>query len=173
MSLASIVTQGFLPATDASLPQVILMGYGGEAEPPPEPPVVDATPARYGPALTPGQRRRWYGDDEEYESPQQREVRRKAIERLKRIEIGLIEPEATEEEKEELIEAKVDQKLPEIAVRPMGRQINTKEVVDKVVKSVAAEMKEELAIRKKERIEMEEEEREALSLLAGMLFTMK
>ena len=172
MSLASIVTQGFLPATDASLPQVILMGYGGEAEPPPEPPVVDTAPARYGPALTPGQRRRWYGDDE-YESPQKREARRQAIERLKRIEIGLIESDATEEEKEELIEAKVDQKLPEIAVRPMGRQINTKEVVDKVVKSVAAEMKEELAIRKKERIEMEEEEREALSLLAGMLFTMK
>ena len=171
MSLASIVTQGFLPATDASLPQVILMGYGGEAEPPPEPPVVDIS-ARYGPALTPGQRRKWYGDDE-YESPQKREARRQAIERLKRIEIGLIESDATEEEKEELIEAKVDQKLPEIAVRPMGRQINTKEVVDKVVKSVAAEMKEELAIRKKERLEMEEEEREALSLLAGMLFTMK
>lgn len=166
MSIASIVSMGYLPGGN-DLPGVVLMGYSNGAEAP-APPVVEV-PSLYGPALTPAQRRRWFeGTSNVFESPEQRAARKAAIERLKRVEIGLIEPEATEEERaeaEERIEAKVDAVLPSVAVRALGQAFDQKAVVEKVVRAVAAEIRAE---REAIRLEMEEEE-EAMAILAMMV----
>jgi len=166
MSIASIVSMGYRPSSDAGLPLVVLMGYSNGAEAPPAPPAVEVT-GLYGPALTPAQRRRWFdaGTSSAFESPQEREARRAAIERLQRIEIGLLEPDAPQEAIEALqdsIEEKVSAVLPALAVRPMGRQVDYRGVVDKVVAAVALELKAE-----RHKLAMEREE--AIAVLLSLM----
>jgi hypothetical protein len=130
--------------------------------PPEEPPS-----GLYGPALTPAQRRRWFdaGTSSAFESPQEREARRAAIERLQRIEIGLLEPDAPQEAIEALqesIEEKVAAVLPALAARPMGRQVDYLGLVEKVVAAVASEMKAE-----RRKLELEREE--AIAILLSLM----
>ena len=166
MSIASIVSMGYRPSSDAGLPLVVLMGYSNGAEAPPAPPAVEVT-GLYGPALTPAQRRRWFDSQSSsaFESPQQRQARRAAIERLQRIEIGLIAPDAPQEvidAAQEVIEAKVAEVLPSLAARPMGGQVDYLGLVEKVVAAVASEMKAE-----RRKLELEREE--AIAILLSLM----
>lgn len=170
MSLSSVLTLGFAPATDASSSQIVLMGYGTTGEAPPTPPP-DEAPGFYGPALTPAERRRWFSDKEReriFESPLAREARRQARERLGRIEIGLITEEVSEEEAQEVVETAVEQKIAKAPV-PRSRE-DAKALAKKVADAVAADMKAERQRRKAEEADMQEEEREALAILSGLMF---
>lgn len=167
MSLSSVVTAGYLPDPDASLPLVTLFGYSNGAEAPPPPPP-DAPTSFYGPALSPADRRRWFSDDENYESPEKREIRRKSIERLKRIEIGLL----PSDELQQVIEAKVAIEIakPEITARAIGKpKVDTVKAVERVVSKVAADIKAEEKLRQ----DLEDEEKEAMLLLSMVMYTLR
>src|SRR5260221_14636634 len=82
MSIASITTMGY---EIGSLALVTTLGYGQGATPPPPPPVQTSTV--YGPALTEAERNRWFGY---YGDPEDEERRRKALERSKRLELGIL-----------------------------------------------------------------------------------
>lgn len=160
MSLSTVLTMGFQPAGDIS--QIVLMGYGTTGEAPPiPPPVIEGTPL-YGPALTPAERRRWFGAD--FDSPVVRAAKRRARERLKRIEIGL-----EEEERDEFVaqvEAKVEQIIEREEIRAAPRREDYSAIVERVAKRVNAEIRAELDELKRQRAEMEEEERDAIELMA-------
>lgn len=151
---------GFQPAGSVNL--IVTLGYGQTGEAPPVPPPTDQTPARYGPALTPAERRRWFGAD--FDSPIARAAKRKAYERLKRIEIGLEEEDFAD--LEERIEEKVEQVIAkEEAVRPKPKPASYAAVAERVAKKVQAEIRAEVEAARKQRQELEEEEREAIQLL--------
>ncbi len=176
MSLSSVVTAGYLPDAGASLPQVTLFGYSNGAEPPPIPPTPpdEAAPSFYGPALTPAMRRRWFGDEERertFDSPLTREARRQARERLARIEIGLLPPDPSPEDREEaaeVIETIVEQKIAK-APAPRSR-LDAAQLAEKVAKAVKAEADTLKAKRAQMEADWKEEEAEALAILSGMLF---
>lgn len=113
-------------------------------------PPLDVIAPRYGPALSEAQRMRWFSD---FTSPIEREARRKALLKLRRIEIGLEE----DDEIEELIEIKVDDTIREI-VRASPPKIDAQKLADRVVKAVRADMKAIIAERRKQEQEDQEEE---------------
>jgi hypothetical protein len=156
MSLASVLTMGFQPTGDVGL--IVTLGYSQTGEAPPPPPPSDDTPVRYGPALSPAERRRWFGDTD----PLTREARRKARERLMRVEIGL------EEDEREEIEAQVERKV-EAIVAKQERMPETRfdraAAADRIAKRVAAEMRAEIERVRRERKDAQEEESEAMELL--------
>lgn len=179
MSLSSVVTMGYLPDAAADISLVTLMGYANGAEPPPPPPPDEEAPAFYGPALSPAERRRWFGGDDErrkriFESPLAREVRRLAQERLRRIEIGLLPPDPTAEDKEEaaeVIAVQIERKI-EAAPAPRSRE-DAKALAAKVASAVAADIKAEQARAKAEAKELANEEQEAILLLQMMMYTLE
>ena len=88
MSINSIVTMGFSIDSSqvGSQPLIVSMGYGltGVLPPPPTPP---SGQQPYGPALSPAERERWFGY---YGDPDEEKKRKKAFERAKRLELGII-----------------------------------------------------------------------------------
>jgi len=161
MSLSSVLTFGFQPAGDVNL--IVSQGYALTGEPPPIPPTpTDVAPPLYGPALTPAERRRWFGAD--FDSPIARKAKRKAWERLKRIEIGLEDEDFAD------LEDRIDEKVEEViareeAVKPKPAKVNYDAVAERVAKKVQAEIKAEIEAFRKDRREMEEEERDAVELM--------
>jgi len=99
--MSSVITQGYQP--EGSFNLVVTMGYLQFANiAPPIPPIPpDADIVRYGPALTPAERRRWFGD---FESPLSRAARRKLKEHLQRVEFGILPPEVKEEILDQVVE---------------------------------------------------------------------
>lgn len=165
MSLSTVLTFGFKPAVGASSGQIVLMGYGttGEA-PPPQPP--DVAPSFYGPALTPWERRRWFGDEDE----DTRKKRQEEVLQAKRMEIGLIPKPGTPKP-----EKRVEKKI----AKALEREPDPA-VVARIAAKVRAELQAEFAQIRKEReaakrkkladeTEMFDEEREAMQLLAILL----
>jgi hypothetical protein len=64
---------------------ITTLGYGQGAAPPPPPPV--QSNQVYGPALTQSERNRWFGY---YGDPDEEKKRKKALERARRLELGII-----------------------------------------------------------------------------------
>jgi hypothetical protein len=161
MSIGSVVTMGFEIGT---IGLVTTLGYGQGALPPPPPPVVSNQV--YGPALTPWERCRWF----EYCPPDEKEQRLKALERAKRIELGIIKslPPLKAETRSEVLEVvreRVLTTLPSVALQPIKLD---KEVVREIAKEISLDLKsvvkegkrlrEIQRVREIERLEAEEEE---------------
>ncbi len=161
MSIGSVVTMGFEIGT---IGLVTTLGYGQGALPPPPPPVVSNQV--YGPALTPWERCRWF----EYCPPDEKEQRLKALERAKRIELGIIKalPPLKAETRSEVLEVvreRVLTTLPSVALQPIKLD---KEVVRGIAKEISLDLKsvvkegkrlrEIQRVRELERLEAEEEE---------------
>jgi len=145
-SISSIVQLGYR----TSLGLVVTMGYGQSAEPPP---LVEDT-RRYGPALTPSERVKWFGAS--YESPVLREAKRRILEKVKRQALGILPAD----EVEELLEIKIIDKVQAIAAETPSLQIDKPKVDIKalsarVAREVAADMVR--AIREREQFEEEED----------------
>jgi hypothetical protein len=162
--VSSVVTLGYQPDGSASL--VTTLGYGLFSNfIPPTPP--DTTIAPYGPALSPADRRRWFGGD--CESPISRACRRKTKEYLQRIEFGILPPEVKEEmiEKcvgkvtvtaEKVIESRTVRNLPPISS-------------DRIINAVMKEMKSEIRqVLDNRRIMLEEQsEEEDIVVISSIL----
>lgn len=174
-SLSSVVTMGF--SIDSSLigdsGLVVSMGYGlsGALPPPPTPP---AQGQPYGPALTPWERQRWFGD---YESPLSKEERKKRKEYEKRLELGIIKelvvPKELKAEVKEVIHEAVREA---VFYQP---QINEAELIQAVASEVARDLllsfkesKEARAIKTLELAKQieDEEEDEAMEIASIVLF---
>lgn len=158
MSLSSVLTMGFQPSGNINL--IVTLGYGltGAIPPPPIPDVVQ----RYGPALTPAERRRWFGD---FESPLSRAARRKLKEYLCRVEFGILTPEV----KEELVE-KASLAIPKTAevILKARPEVNK----DRIVNAVMKQMKAEIAIEmEKRRLIMDEEEEEDIVVISTFMMS--
>lgn len=158
MSGPSVITEGYLP----SFFSIATLGYGTSANaptPPPTPP--DDTVVRYGPALTPAERRRWFGD---FESPISRAARRKTKEYLQRVEFGILPPEV----KEEILE-KIEVKVVKTATvhAETKPKFNQERVVNDVVRQMKSEIRQVLEDR---RIMLEEQsEEEDIVVIASYL----
>lgn len=137
--MSSVVTMGYQPQGSTSL--VVTLGYGQFANitPPPQPPSGDTGPVRYGPALTPAERRRWFGD---FESPISRSARRKTKEYLQRVEFGILPPEVKEEILER-IEAKIEAVAPKVIEARSVRNLPPMQS-DRIINAVMKEMKSEV-----------------------------
>jgi hypothetical protein len=136
--MSSVITQGYQP--DGNFNLVVTMGYlqFGNITPPP-PPDTGGQAVRYGPALTPAERHRWFGD---FESPISRAARRKTKEYLQRVEFGILPREI----KEELVE-KVDTKIETVATRVIEeRTVRNLPPIssDRIINAVLREMKSEI-----------------------------
>ena len=136
---------------------VLTIGLRSSSEAPPEPPVVEDIPT-VGPALTEAQRRRWFSTSSSvFESPHVRQARKLALEKLQRIELGILPAQAPEEEVlyniEELEELVTKEPVTEL--RAFGAGVDTDAIVEKIVSGVLEGLKERIAIR---RAEQEEEE---------------
>jgi hypothetical protein len=157
----SVITQGYQPS--GSLNLVVTMGYGQFAHisPPIPPTPPDQGPLRYGPALTPAERRRWFGD---FESPLSRAARRKTKEYLQRVEFGILPPEVKEEVLAKVVEKVTLKAETYIKERPKFNQ-------DRVVNSVVKEMKSEIRqLLENRRIMLEEQsEEEDIVVISSIL----
>lgn len=157
--MSSVVTQGYLPQGSQAL--VVSFGYGlfAHITPPTPPDVVVET--RYGPALSPAERRKWFGD---FESPLSRAARRKCKEYLQRVEFGILPPEV----KEELC-IKAAEVVPEKAVEYFARRekINPDRIINAVMRDMKSEIRQVLENR---RILIEEQaEEEDIVVISTLL----
>lgn len=145
---------------------LVTLGYQSGGDAPPAPPIGgDGIPPLVGPALTPAQRKRWFSTSSSvFESPVLREARRQALERLTRIELGILPPEPEEQEEVlEELETLVSKELSKPQLRSFGTQLDTgavSAVVDTVVKAVMEGMTVGIRLRRA----AEEEEEEAIVL---------
>ncbi len=155
MSAPSVVTMGYQPSGSMSL--VVTLGYSQFANivPPPTPPD-DTAPLRGG-ALTPAERRRWFGD---FESPISRAARRKTKEYLQRVEFGILPPE----QKEEIVQA-VHEKIEKIALKVTEERavrnlppMQSERVINAVLREVKSEIRQALENRRIMEEELSEEE---------------
>ena len=156
MSAPSTVTQGYQPSGNLSL--VVTMGYlqFGNITPP-QPPTPPDEAVRYGPALTPAERRRWFGD---FESPISRAARRKCKEYLQRVEFGILPPEV-KEELCEMVETKIEAIAPKVIESRTVRNlppISSDRIINAVFKEMKSEIKQVLENRRIMLLEQEEEE---------------
>jgi len=161
-----------------SAPNVILMGYtvspslivtlgynlAGAFIPPPTP-LDDTAPLRGG-ALTPAERRRWFGD---FESPISRAARRKTKEYLQRVEFGILPPEVKEEILERL-EAKIEPTAEKVIESRSVRNL-TPISSDRIINAVVREMKSEIRqVLENRRIMLEDQsEEEDIVVIASYL----
>ncbi len=154
--MSSVITQGYQPEGNFNL--VVTMGYlqFGNITPPIPPTPPDQGPLRYGPALTPAERRRWFGD---FESPISRAARRKTKEYLQRVEFGILPPEVKEEILEK-IESKIESVAPKVIESRSVRNlplISSDRIINAVVKEMKSEVRQALENR---RIMLEQESEE-------------
>jgi hypothetical protein len=158
MSAPTVVTMGYQPSGNMNL--VVTLGYSMFANiTPPTPPVPPITPeVRYGPALTPAERRRWFGSVD-FESPITRAAKRKTKEYLQRVEFGILPPEV----KEEILE-RVETKIEPIAEKVIeARAVRKLPLMysDRIINAVMKEMKSEIQqVLENRRIMLEEESEE-------------
>jgi len=163
-----------------SAPNVILMGYTvspslivtlgynvSGALTPPTPP--DDTITRYGPALTPAERRRWFGGNCDFESPICRAARRKTKEYLQRVEFGILPPEVKEEVLEK-VQEKVEATAGKVIESRIVRNL-TPISSDRIINAVMKEMKSEIRqVLENRRIMLEDQsEEEDIVVIASYL----
>jgi hypothetical protein len=137
---------GYQP--EGSLSSIVLFGYSNGGQPP-TPPVVEI-PTVYGPALSPAERRRWFGD---FESPLKRAARRKTEEYLRRVEFGILPPEV----KAEIVE-KATVLVPEKTEDYVRRKakINPDRIINSVIREMKSEIRQELEKRRIFRNELDD-----------------
>ena len=152
MSLATVTTRGFLPAS-ASLAEVVLAGYSNGAEPPPPPPPPDVVPSGFYSQPWGSYMPRGRDDDDE-----ERNRRRKEREIAARREIGLLPPEPAAPQPKPA-------PAPVVARAPLPKQAPKPVIAERVAKRVDVEQ---------ERIakDLAEEEAEAMNLLAALMIRM-
>ena len=155
VGIASVTTRGFLPPA-GQYGLLATMVYGQSGEPPPPPVITQET--RYGPALTPFERAKWFGAS--YESPIARQVKRKLLEKVKRQALGIIPADEIEETLEIAIVEKIEALAPR-QVNDRPPKINMAELAAQVARAVAIEMREII----REQQENEEDEKIALLLM--------
>lgn len=158
--MSSVITQGYQP--QGSLALVVSFGYGLNAGAPPTPPTPPADEVvRYGPALTPAERRRWFGD---FESPLSRAARRKLKEHLQRVEFGILPPEVKEEILAKSVEKVTLTAEKYIQERP---KFNQERVLNQTLKAMKSEIQQIMAER---RIFLEEQsEEEDIVVISSIL----
>jgi hypothetical protein len=163
--MSSVVTMGYQP--QGSLNLVVTLGYGQFAHiTPPPPPDTGGQPVRYGPALTPAERRRWFGD---FESPISRAARRKTKEYLQRVEFGILPPEV----KEDFID-KVQEKIETVAPKVIeSRTVRNLPPIqsDKIINAVLREMKSDIrqALENRRIMLEEQSEEEDIVVISSIL----
>jgi len=169
MSLSTVVTMGY---EIGSMGLVTTLGYGQGAAPPPPPPVT--TTQVYGPALTPAERQRWFGD---YCPPDERERLQKERERCKRLELGIIKAlpplkPAVKEAVREVVQERVVEALPDCRVR-----LDEKSIIQRIareisldLKSVVKEGKELRALQRQRELQRLEDEEEEEAVEVATLF---
>lgn len=138
--MSSVVTQGYKP--QGSLALVVSFGYELFSHITPPTPPVEIPTVSYGPALSPAERRKWFGD---FESPLSRAARRKCKEYLQRVEFGILPPEVKEELCVKAVEA-----VPEKAVEYFERKekINPDRIINAVMKEMKSEIRQVLENRR-------------------------
>lgn len=158
--MSSVITQGYKPQGSFNL--VTTMGYLQFAHiAPPQPPTPPDEAVRYGPALTPAERRRWFGD---FESPLSRAARRKLKEHLQRVEFGILPLEVKEEILESVVEKVTLTAERYIEERP---KFNQERVLNAVLKEMKSEIRQVLENR---RIMLEEQsEEEDIVVISSIL----
>jgi len=144
MSLSTVTTMGYEVGT---LSLVVTLGYGQGAAPPPPPPV--SVSQVYGPALTEYERNRWFGD---YDPD--REKRKKALERAKRIELGII--------KELKIPTKIKAEVREVVKEAAQVEVFRSQYVEEasVISRLVAEISADLKLALREDKELREVRRQ-------------
>jgi len=162
MSAPNVILMGYTVSPDL----IVTLGYNlaGAFVPPPTPPD-DTIPLRGG-ALTPAERRRWFGD---FESPISRAARRKTKEYLQRVEFGILPPEVKEEILEKL-EAKIEPTAEKVIESRSVRNL-TPISSDRIINAVVREMKSEIRqVLENRRIMLEDQsEEEDIVVIASYL----
>ena len=109
----------------------------------------------YGPALTPAERQKWFRVDTE--SPIALAAKRKALERIKREEFGIIPREEIEAIVESLVAEKVEA-LPQAPITGRSR-IDIEAIASRIALAIAPRIRAEIAA-----MDEENEEEEAVGL---------